>query len=179
MARALIVRSVTPEDAAAIAAIYAPYVRNTAITFEIECPDAAEMRNRIIETTAGFPWLVAEDGHHLCGYAYATAFRARAAYRWVVEATVYVADGFHRRGIGRALYQPLLDRLDRQGFQAAIGAIALPNTGSVALHEAMGFVYKGTYQEVGFKLDRWHDVGLWQRDFRPRPERPKEPLPPE
>lgn len=175
MAGALIVRDVTPEDAAAIAAIYAPYVRDTAITFEIDCPDAAEMRNRIIETTARFPWLVAEDGHDLCGYAYATAFRARAAYRWVVEATVYVADGFHRRGIGRALYEPLLDRLDRQGFQAAIGAIALPNTGSVALHEAMGFVHKGTYHEVGFKLGRWHDVAIWQCDFGPRPEKPAEP----
>jgi phosphinothricin acetyltransferase len=175
MAGALIVRDATPDDAAAIAAIYAPYVRDTVITFEIDAPDAAEMRNRIVETSTRFPWLVAEEGGTVCGYAYATSFRARAAYRWVVETTVYIADGFHRRGIGRALYAPLLDRLEQQGYQAAIGAIALPNAGSVALHEAMGFVHQGLYRQVGFKLDGWHDVGLWQRDFGKRPALPAEP----
>lgn len=179
MAGTLIVRDATPDDAAAVAAIYAPYVRDTVITFEIDVPDTAEMRRRIVETSAHFPWLVAEIGGTVCGYAYATSFRARAAYRWVVETTVYIADGFHRRGIGRALYAPLLDRLERQGFQAAIGAIALPNAGSVGLHEAMGFVYQGRYRQVGFKLGGWHDVGLWQRDFGERPAAPAEPARPD
>jgi phosphinothricin acetyltransferase len=178
LAGPLIVRDVAGGDAGAIAAIYAPYVRETAITFEIDPPGAAEMRARIEEVTAHFPWLVATDGAHVLGYAYATSFRARAAYRWIVETTVYVAQDQARRGIGRALYAPLLDRLRQQGFCAAIGAIALPNNASVAIHEAMGFVHQGTYRRVGYKLDRWHDVGLWQCDFGPRPDRPEEPLPP-
>lgn len=178
MGGALIVRPVTPDDAAAIATIYAPYVRDTAITFERDPPDADEMRRRIVETTARFPWLVAQADGDLAGYAYATGFRARAAYRWVVETTVYVAQGRHGRGIGRALYAPLLDRLRAQGFCAAIGAIALPNAGSVALHEAMGFVACGVYRKVGFKMGGWHDVGLWQVDFGDRPGQPEEPGPP-
>jgi phosphinothricin acetyltransferase len=178
VAGALIVRSAAPGDGHAIADIYAPYVRDTAITFEVDPPDAAEMRSRIAETTARFPWLVAEEDRHILGYAYATAFRARAAYRWIVETTVYVAQGQSGRGIGRALYAPLLNRLKQQGFCAAIGAIALPNNASVAIHEAMGFTHRGTYEQVGYKLDRWHDVGLWQYDFGARPDRPSEPLPP-
>jgi L-amino acid N-acyltransferase YncA len=178
VAGALIVRGVAPADAGAIADIYAPYVRDTAITFEIDPPDAAEMRGRIVATMADFPWLVAEQDGRILGYAYATSFRARAAYRWIVETTVYVAQDHGRRGIGRALYAPLLKRLQEQGFCAAIGAIALPNDASVAIHEAIGFTYRGTYDRVGYKLDRWHDVGLWQCDFGERPLSPAEPLPP-
>jgi len=176
MGDALTVRRVTPDDAAAIAAIYAPYVRDTAITFELDPPDEAEMRQRIVETTGRFPWLVAEQDGVIVGFAYATTFRTRAAYRWIVETTVYVAMGQHGRGIGRALYAPLLDQLRAQGFCAAIGAIALPNAGSVAIHEAMGFVPSGVYQKVGYKLGAWHDVGLWQIDFGERPADPQEPL---
>jgi len=178
VADALIVRSATPGDAGAIADIYAPYVLQTPITFEIDPPDAAEMRDRIADTMERFPWLVAEEDERVLGYAYATSFRTRAAYRWIVETTVYVAQDQARRGIGRRLYAPLLDRLAEQGFCSAIGVIALPNDASVAIHEAMGFTYRGTYEQVGYKLDRWHDVGLWQRDFGVRPDQPREPLPP-
>ncbi|WP_380876655.1 N-acetyltransferase [Sphingomonas sp. DBB INV C78] len=169
-------RAVTPDDAEAIAAIYAYYVTDTAITFEEEAPDATEFRQRIAAVTTRFPWLVAERDGAILGYAYADLFRTRAAYRWAAETTVYLARGAERQGIGRALYLPLLDAIRTQGYVTAIGAVTLPNPGSAALHEALGFRRIGTYHGVGYKLDRWHDVGLWQCDLTPRPAMPKEPI---
>lgn len=171
----LLIRDVTPDDAAAIAAIYAPYVERTPISFETTAPDAAEFRRRIEMVTAGYPWLVAVEEGAILGYAYGDLFRARPAYRWVVETTIYLAMGTERRGIGRALYAPLLERLAGQGYVAAIGGIALPNEPSVALHEAMGFVHAGTYAKIGYKLGAWHDVGFWQRELGPRPAVPPVP----
>lgn len=172
------VRSVRCEDAEAIAAIYRPYVTDTPISFEIDPPDAGEMASRIRTITAAYPWLVGEVEGAIVGYAYAARFRERAAYRFIVETTVYLARGSERRGIGRALYAPLLAELTRQGFVCAIGAIALPNPASVALHEAMGFVRVGAYPGVGYKLGAWHDVGLWQRELAARAPAPREPAPP-
>jgi phosphinothricin acetyltransferase len=174
-----IIRDARPDDAEAIAAIYAPYVERTPITFELIAPGAVEIARRMASVMERHPWLVAEENGRILGYAYADLFRSRAAYRWVVETTVYVAMGDEGRGIGRALYAPLLDRLSKQGYVATIGAIALPNPASVALHEAMGFVHAGTYSKVGYKLDAWHDVGIWQRELGPRPEHPAEPLSPD
>ena len=154
-----VIRGATPDDAAAIAALYAPYVDRTPITFELAAPDAGEMAERIAAVTERFPWLVAIDRGGIVGYAYGDLFRTRAAYRWAVETTIYVASGAERRGIGRALYAPLLERLAGQGYVAAIGAITLPNAPSIALHEAMGFVHSGTYRKIGYKLGEWHDVG--------------------
>lgn len=171
-----VVRAVRPDDAAALAAIYAPYVRDSAITFELDAPDSDAMRGRIAAVTQRFPWLAAELDGVVRGYAYADLYRTRAAYRWAVETTVYVARDAFRCGIGRALYAPLLAECARRGFVTAIGVIALPNSGSVALHEAMGFVHAGTQAGVGYKLGRWHDVGFWQRDLMPRLDRPGEPL---
>lgn len=159
------VRPATPADAEAIAAIYAPYVAGTAISFEATPPSPAEMAQRIGSTLERFPFLVFDDGDDVVGYAYAGAFAARAAYRWSVEVTVYTAPNAHRRGVGRALYAVLLDQLTRQGFHAAFAGIALPNDNSVGLHEAMGFVHVGTYAEVGFKLGAWRDVGWWRRSL--------------
>lgn len=172
------IRDVTPDDAAAIATLYAPYVESTAISFETEPPEPAAFASRIATVTAHYPWLVAEEGSRILGFAYANRFRERAAYAWVVETTIYGAMGTERRGIGRALYAPLLDRLKAQGYVAAIGAIALPNPASVALHEAMGFVYAGTYPKIGYKLGGWHDVGLWQCELNPRQVPPSQPLKP-
>lgn len=172
------IRDVAPDDAAAIAAVYAPYVESSAISFEATAPDAAEFRRRIGLVTASYPWLVAVEDGAILGYAYGDLFRTRAAYRWVVETTIYVSMGAERRGIGRALYAPLLERLAGQGYVAAIGGIALPNAASVALHEAMGFVHAGTYAKVGYKLGAWHDVGFWQRELGPRLAVPSEPLRP-
>lgn len=155
-------RVAKPEDAGAIAGIYAPYVRETVISFETEPPDEAEMRRRIAVTLETHPWLVAELNGRVVGYAYASQHRARLAYRWGCDVAIYLAPEVKGRGIGNALYADLLDILRRQGFRHAFGGIALPNPASVALHERHGFQHLGTYRDVGFKLGAWHDVGWWQ-----------------
>jgi phosphinothricin acetyltransferase len=165
----------TQADAAAIAAIYAPYVEDTRISFEEVAPGAAEMAMRMSNPL--YPWLVAEQDGQVAGFANSSAFRTRPAYRWSVEVGIYVASDAKRCGLGRALFRTLLDLLTAQGFVSAIGAIALPNEASVGFHEALGFIHTGTYRQVGFKLGEWADVGLWQRDLAPRLDSPAEPLP--
>jgi len=156
------VRVATENDAAAVSAIYAPYVRETAISFEELPPAPDEMSGRIKRTLATHPFLVFEDGASVVAYAYASAHRERAAYRWSADVAIYAAPAVHRRGVGRALYAHLLNILRRQGFHAAFAGITLPNASSIGLHEAMGFEHVGTYAEVGFKLGAWRDVGWWQ-----------------
>jgi phosphinothricin acetyltransferase len=175
---ALLIRPAAEDDAAALAAIYRPYVEDSRISFEEIAPDPAEMARRIAGEMPGYhPWLVAEEDGHLLGYAASSPFRARAAYRWVVETGIYLAEEAKGRGIGRALLAPLVELLERQGYVAAIGAIALPNDASVALHERLGFIHSGTYRRVGFKAGEWLDVGLWQKDLAPRADDPVEPKP--
>lgn len=169
-------RAATPADAGAIAAIYAPYVTASVTSFETEAPGEAEMRARIEAGGDAYPWLVAEEGGALLGYAYAAAFRARPAYRFVVETSVYLAPGAQGRGIGRTLYEALIDILTRQGFVHAIGAITVPNPASVRLHERLGFTATGLYRRVGYKLGGWHDVGLWQKTLAEPSDPPREPL---
>lgn len=176
------IRPATPEDAAALAAIYAPVVAHTAISFETEPPDAAEMAARVAKTTqAGLPWLVAEDAAAaVCGYAYAGRHRERAAYQWSVDTTIYIADGHRGQGVGRRLYEALLPLLAELGYCQAFSGIALPNAASVGLHEALGFAPLGVYRNVGFKQGQWRDVGWWQRELRapdPAPEPPRAYLP--
>lgn len=173
----MIVRPATPGDAAAIAALYAPYVTDSIVSFETEAPDEAEMRRRMQSGGVLHPWLVAEAESGVCGYASASPFRTRAAYRYAVETSVYLADAACGRGFGRTLYRQLLDLLVGQGFTQAIGAISLPNEASVRLHEALGFTPAGTYREVGWKCGRWIDVGLWQRALAPATVPPAEPKP--
>ncbi|MCF5710535.1 GNAT family N-acetyltransferase [Pseudomonas syringae] len=156
------VRIAQISDAQAIQAIYAPMVERTAISFELEPPTVEEMAKRIGTILPTYPYLVAERDGQVIGYAYASQHRAREAYRWSVDVTVYVAPEAHRRGVGRALYDVLLQRLKTQGFHAAYAGIALPNDSSVGLHEALGFAHIGTYPEVGFKNGAWHDVGYWR-----------------
>ena len=171
-------RAATPDDAAAIADIYAPFVTASAVSFETEPPGAAAMRARIEAGGGLYPWLAAEaeDGS-LLGYAYAARFRDRPAYRFAAETSVYLRAGAAGRGVGRALYQPLLALLEAQGFTQAIAAITLPNEASVRLHERLGFERAGTYRQVGWKLGAWHDVGLWQRALAPTATPPGEPHP--
>ena len=159
---AMKIRSATAADASAILAIYAPVVRDTIISFETEVPSVAEIAQRIDTTLAMHPYLVAEMDGAVAGYAYAGEHRARSAYRWSVDVTVYVAAPARRLGIARALYGRLLPMLAERQFHAAFAGIALPNPASVGLHEAMGFSPVGIYREVGFKFGRWHDVGWWQ-----------------
>jgi L-amino acid N-acyltransferase YncA len=171
----VIVRPVRLDDAAAIAAIYAPYVTDTTITFELYAPDAAAMAERIATVTRMHPWLVAEEDGAVLGYAYGYPYRARPAYRWVAETGIYLAQAAHGRGIGGTLYAALLEALASAGYVAAIGAIAMPNDASVALHERLGFTHSGTQTGIGFKQGGWHDVSFWQRDLAPRSRDPIEP----
>lgn len=157
------VRPASESDAAAIAAIYNPYVTDTIITFEEEPVSAQEMASRLSKLNeAGLPWIVAEAAGRIVGYAYAGPWRPRAAYRHSVETTVYVDKDLGHRGIGARLYDSLLSALRARGVHAALGGIALPNAPSVALHERFGFVKVGHLREVGFKLGQWVDVGYWQ-----------------
>ena len=166
-----------PAHAAAIAAIYAPNVTGSTVSFEQVAPDAEEMRRRVVATLAHAPWLVLEAGGEVAGYAYASRHRERAAYAWSVDVSVYVANAHRRAGGARALYQALFAVLPLQGFCVAHAGIALPNPASVAFHEACGFTPIGVYTSVGFKLGRWRDVSWWRRALRPLPDAP-EPIVP-
>lgn len=152
------VRLATPADAPAVAAIYAPVVRDTTVSFELDPPDAAAMAARIAATFPKYPWLVADDGERVLGYAYAGAHRAREAYGWSVEPSVYVDAAARGQGVGRALYAALLAVLRVQGFGHAFAGVTLPNPASVGLHRAFGFEDVGVFRRVGFKHGRWCDV---------------------
>ena len=157
------IRAAVAGDSGVITEIYNHYVAKTVITFEEEPVSAPEMTRRIEEVgSASLPWLVAEREGTIVGYAYATPWRARSAYRFSVEVTVYVDPDCPRLGIGRRLYEELLPILKARGAHAAFGVIALPNEASVALHERFGFIKVAHLREVGFKFDRWIDVGYWQ-----------------
>jgi len=163
------VRIATEADAGAIAAIYAPYVLETAISFEETPPEPEEMAARIASILKAYPYLVFEDGGQVRGYAFGSQHRSKPAYRWSVETTVYVDRQTHRSGIGRALYAELLGILTQQGFHSAFAGIVPPNENSVGLHEALGFSYLGTFAEIGFKFGKLHDLGWWRRALSPGP----------
>ena len=173
----LTIRLASPEDAGWIADLYAPIVRDTVVSFELEPPDATEMARRIALTLALHPWLVAEREDRPVGYAYASRHRTRAAYNWSCDVSVYVAPEAHRQHVGTALYARLLDILKAQGFRNAFAGIALPNPASIALHERMGFLPLGTYTRVGYKLGAWHDVGWWQKILADDAGQPDGPVP--
>ncbi|NBH05817.1 GNAT family N-acetyltransferase [Amycolatopsis sp. SID8362] len=156
------IRDATTSDAPACAALYAPYVTDTAISFETEPPDDAEMARRI---TAAHAWFVLEDDGHVAGYAYATPFATRAAYRWSCETSIYLERGRRRTGAGRALYETLFERLREHGFHRAFAGMTLPNEASAGLHRALGFEPAGVYRRVGWKHGAWHDVAWVQRDL--------------
>ena len=172
---AVLIRLAGEGDAAAIAAIYRPYVEATRITFEEEAPDAAEMAQRMGNPV--HPWLVIEEDGLPLGFTSTSPMRARAAYRWSVETGIYLRPEAQGRGLGVELYSAHLDLLTRQGFVTAFGGIALPNAASVALHEKLGFEQVGTERLCGFKLGEWADVGRWQKDLAPREDGPEEPRP--
>lgn len=156
------IRLARPEDTSSILEIYAPYIRDTSITFETEVPSESEFAGRIRTYMINFPWLVFEKDQKVAGYAYAARYRERAAYQWGVECSVYIHPEFHRAGIARQLYQALFRILKFQGFTTVYAVINLPNDSSVALHETLGFHHFATYEKVGYKLGRWKNVGWWQ-----------------
>jgi len=174
---ALDYRIATIEDAPEIAAIYAPYVDETIISFETEVPDGGEIARRIERIGGHYPWLAATFDGRVVGYAYACENRSRLAYRWSVDAAVYLDPTAHRRGIGRGLYERLFALLRELGYVNAFAGISLPNAGSVGLHEAMGFTLIGVYRNVGYKLGAWRDVGWWQLALADPPPDPPEPMP--
>lgn len=198
----LTVRPATSADAAACARIYAPFVLDTAVTFETEAPSPDEMARRI---AAAHVWLVAETDEpdatdetaetvetaetaetdtikkpkqphdRIVGYAYAGTFRARPAYRWTCEVSAYVREGHEGAGIGRALYERLLTTLTERGFRTAVAGMTMPNDASAGLHRALGFEPVGTYREVGWKLGAWRDVRWVQRALDTSDGAPREP----
>ncbi|MBW0118517.1 GNAT family N-acetyltransferase [Pseudonocardia abyssalis] len=164
------VRDAIEDDAAACAAIYAPYVTGTAISFESDPPTAAEMAGRIAAAQRTHAWLVLTDGSGVRGYAYGGRFAARSAYRWSCEVSVYLETGLRRTGGGRALYAELLPRLAARGYRTAFAGMTLPNAASAGLHRALGFEPAGTYRRVGWKAGQWHDVAWMQCPLGPPDE---------
>jgi L-amino acid N-acyltransferase YncA len=159
----VVVRPAAAADAASIARIYNHYIQNTVITFEEEPVSAQTMAARVADVQGlSLPWLVAEIETAIVGYAYATRWKARSAYRYSVETTIYLEHGCAGRGIGTTLYSELLLNLREHGIHVAIGGAAVPNEASVALHAKLGFEHVGTFRQVGFKHDRWVDVAYWQ-----------------
>ncbi len=176
MEAGLRIRTAKSVDAAAIAGIYAPIVRETMISFEAEPPSPDQMAARIERTLASHPWLVAEKAGQILGYAYAGPHRSRVAYRWACDVSIYVRPDAQRLGVGRSLYLRLFEILALQNFSAAYAGIGLPNDASVALHESLGFNLVGVYKQVGFKFGAWHDVGWWSRHLQDLGVDPPEPI---
>ncbi len=163
MSSKTVIRSATAGDAAAIAQIYAPFVTDTAISFEETPPDTSEMAGRIEKTLRDYPYLVAEQDGQVVAYAYASQYRPRHAYRFTAEVTVYSVPEGRGEGLATRLYQQILNTLSETGFHTAIAIITLPNEKSVAFHERLGFRYLGTVEQVGHKFGRWHSTGIWQQ----------------
>ena len=172
------VRSATPDDAAACAAIYAPYVEGTAVSFETEPPSVEVVRGRLESALRTHAWVVLEDDGRVVGYAYAGPYKERAAYRWSCEVSVYLEQGRRRTGAGRVLYEALFERLVERGYLVAVAGMSLPNPASEGLHRALGFEDVGTWRRIGHKHGRWYDVHWVQRPLVPPhdvPDPPPEP----
>ena len=160
----MVLRHADPaRDAAPCAAIYAPYVTGSSVSFEEVAPTAAQFAALIAEVSRSYPWLVLDTGEGtVAGYAYAARHRERAAYRWAADVAIYVDPAHQGRGAGRRLYGALLPLLRRQGVRVACAGVTLPNDASVGLHRALGFELVGTYRAIGWKAGAWHDVAWWQ-----------------
>jgi phosphinothricin acetyltransferase len=160
-------RDATSADGDAIARIYNPYIEDSIVTFEEENVDGAEMARRVRDVQrTGLPWIVAEEGGRITGYAYATTWRTRIAYRYCSEVSVYLDRDCTGKGRGTVLYTELFERLGHSGMHVLLGCISLPNEASVALHEKFGMKKVAHFEEVGFKFGRWIDVGYWQKNLR-------------
>ncbi|MDR2807872.1 MAG: GNAT family N-acetyltransferase [Spirochaetaceae bacterium] len=157
-----VIRPVTITDAASLCSLYNYYIEQTVITFEQEPVSLQTMEERIRNITARYPWLVWEDGGEIIGYAYVNKWRERFAYRFSVENSIYLRHGFEGQGMGSRLLAALLDKLHKSDLHAVVSAITLPNERSIALHEKFGFKAIARFNEIGFKMDRWLDVGYWE-----------------
>jgi L-amino acid N-acyltransferase YncA len=171
-----VIRRARAADAAQIVAIYAPIVERTAISFEEIAPSVEQTREHLETAGEIWPRLVMEDDGAILGFVYASAHRARAAYRWSLDVSAYVREDARGRGVARSLYDALFRIVTVQGFHRAYAGITLPNDASVALHRALGFTPIGVYREVGYKFGRWHDVSWWERSLA-AVDPPREPTP--
>jgi len=169
------IRLARDEDAEALLAIYSPHITDNSTSFEIEVPTVVEFRDRMRDYSAHAPWLVYEVGGNPVGYAYASKHRERAAYRWSVETSVYLAADYRRGGLARLLYLRLFEELKHAGFCLALAGVTFPNEASVRFHESLGFQPIGVYPNIGFKFGKWHDVGWWQKPIQPAGPHPREP----
>lgn len=169
------IRAATAADAAACAAIYAHYVTDTVISFEVDPPTEREMAARIVASQAAHAFLIAERDGRVVGYANADRYQPRAAYRWSCTVGVYLEVGLRRTGVGRALYESLFDRLAARGYRMAIAGITLPNEPSLGLHTALGFTSIGIQRQIGWKNDAWHDVAWLQKPISGGEDPPVEP----
>jgi L-amino acid N-acyltransferase YncA len=170
------IRFATSADASAILEIYGPFCEDSPISFETVRPTVAEMECRIRNTIERFPWLVCEKGNEVLGYAYAGPHRERAAYRWSVDVAIYISEKCRAQGFGTALYTALFELLRIQGYFKAYAGITLPNSGSLRLHQRLGFEPVAIYKKVGYKTGAWHDVSWWELILRPTDCRPEETL---
>jgi L-amino acid N-acyltransferase YncA len=175
MVERLAVRDATERDAPACAAIYAPYVTDTAVSFELEPPTAADMAGRIAAARDRHAWLLLEEAGRVVGFAYGLPFADRAAYRWACQTSIYLEVGRRRSGGGRVLYGALLARLAERGYRRAFAGMTLPNEASAGLHGALGFEPVGVYRRVGWKHGAWHDVAWVQRAIGADEDPPVEP----
>ena len=155
------IRLARPDDASAMLDIYAPFIRDNAVSFEIDVPTPEEFASRVTQKLSMYPWLVCEVEGKVVGYAYASDHATRDAYQWSVDVSLYITEYYRRHGVGRALYTSLFASLRLQGYFNAYAGITLPNPASVGVHEAMGFTHIGTFQDVGHKFEGWHSVGWW------------------
>lgn len=169
------IRLATNNDAALILEIYQPYIENTSFTFETDVPSSDDFRKRIDDYLQNWPWLVCEENGIIAGYAYGSKYRERTAYQWCVEVSIYIHNDFQKRGIGKALYESLMEILKVQGYRNVYAVINLPNEKSVKFHESMGFSFFALYPNVGYKLGQWKNVGWWQINLN---EYNMEPAPP-
>jgi phosphinothricin acetyltransferase len=169
-------RLAEPGDEKGILDIYRPYIEGTSFTFETEVPTEEKFSERIIEYMENWPWLVYETGGMIAGYAYASRYRERTAYQWCTETSVYIHRDHFRKGIARALYNALFEILKKQGFRNVYAVINLPNDQSVAFHESCGFNWFATYEQVGYKLGRWKNVGWWRLIINEFTEEPAPPV---
>ena len=169
------IRLATPDDAKGILDIYSPYIENTSYTFEGVTPTIEEFADRIEQYLQNWPWLVVESDGIIAGYAYASRYRERIGYQWCCEASIYMHDDFQKKGIGKVLYTSLFEILSRQGYRNVYAVINLPNEKSVVFHESLGFKWFTTYENVGYKLGRWKNVGWWRlilNEFSDEPDAP-------
>lgn len=170
------IRFATPADAPAVLEIYGPFCEDSPVSFEILRPTLPEIESRIMKVIERFPWLVCESENEVLGYAYASSYRDRAAYRWSVEVAIYIAEKSRGQGFGTTLYTLLFELLRIQSYYHAYAGITLPNPGSLLLHERLGFEPVGIYKSVGYKAGAWHDVSWWALALRTAEGVPEEVL---